>query len=113
MLSIQTSESDWSIAIKYWHDLGKHLNDPDDRKKVDFLNRIIFESASPNAHNSQSSATGAVTTEIPSIRTISEIMNEIDNELEKGDKKTDDANQLQAVGIKIDEKIKAFIREPV
>ena len=111
MLSIQVSEYDWSIGTKYWHDLGKHLNDPDDRKKVDFLNRVIFESASLNAHNSQSA--GAATTEIPSIRTLSEIMNEIDNELEKGDKKTDDANQLQAVGIKIDEKIKAFIREPV
>ena len=112
MLSIQVSESNWSTAKKYWHDLGKHLNDPDDRKKVDFVNRIIFESASLNGHNSQSSTTGAATTKIPSITTISEIMNEIDNELEKTEKKIDDL-QLQAVGTKMDEKIKAFIREPV
>ena len=115
MLNIQVSQSDWAIAKKYWHDLGKHLNQPDDTKKVDFLNHIFFESAGLNKYHSQSSTTPAAddkdsTTNIPSITTMSEIMNEIDNELEKTDLKIHDS---QTTDFKMDETIKAFIVEPV
>ena len=116
MLKLHVSQSDWSLAKKYWHDLGKHLNRPDDTKKVDFLNRTIFESAGLNGLHSQSSTTGSADekdrtlTNIPSIGTMSEIMNEIDNELETTEKKI---NESQTVKIKMDEKMKAFIRRPV
>ena len=124
MLNLQVSQSDWLLAKKYWVDLKKHLNHPDDSKKFSFVNRVIFESSGlNNVHNSQSlSTTGSLTTttttlvadekdatNIPSITTMSEIINEIDNELEKTDKKVDESQ----TSIKIDPKIKAFICEPV
>ena len=124
MLNIQVSESDWTTVVKYWHDLKQHLSQSHDKNKVDFLNRIIFESAGLTAFNSQYSTIRGVTTtivapadvkdktKIPSIGTMSEIMNEIDNELEfeNTDRKVNDS---QTIEIKIDEKIKPFISEPV
>ena len=114
------SESDWSIAIKYWKDLQKNLNHPDDLKKIDFLNRVIFESGGLNKLHSQSSATTTRKTKTKSavadgkdkrniasisIETMSEIMNEIDDELDDSKKVDDD--------MKIDSKIEKFIVEPV
>ena len=119
MLNIQVSEPDWSTGVKYWHDLAKRLNQPADLQKVDFLNRIIFESAGLKTKTSQSTTTvttalvaadGKDIVNIPPIEIVSEIMSEIDDELEKTERKVDDS---QTVEIKIDEKIKAFIREPV
>ena len=110
-MKVQVSDSNWSIVIKYWKDLQKHLNQPDDLKKIDFLNQVIFESAGSNTLHSQSSVTTTTKTETNissiSIATMSEIMNEIDNEL-------DDLHTVDdEMKINIDSKIKTFIVEPV
>ena len=108
VVKVQVSESECSIAIKHWEDWQKHLSHPDDLKKIDFLNRIIFESPALNTSlHSQYSVTTTRKTNISSIsiETMSEIMNEIDNELD--DSKTVDDD------MKIDSKIKKFIAEPV
>ena len=126
MARIQVSDHDWSIVVQYWKDLQKHLNQPDDLKKIDFLNRVIFKSAGVNRLHSQSSATvttaktaGVITDQKDrinissiSIETMSEIMNEIDNDLSKREKKVDDSKAVDDE-IKIDSKIKTFIVEPV
>ena len=105
MPNIQVEESNWSIAQHYWHDLKKHLNSPDDRKKVEFLNRIIFESADLNAFDYQSlnSTTTVKATErenetasdIPPIETMTELMNEIETELETTEVKVDDSQNVE------------------
>ena len=119
MVTVQLSDDDWSLVIKYWQDLQKHLNHPDDLKKINFLNRIIFKSTDVNISHSQTTA-GIVTADDKdrtnisaiSIAKMSEIMNEIDNELEKREKKLDDLKTVDDER-KIDSKIRTFIVEPV
>ena len=128
MVNVQVNDSEWLIALKYWQDLQKHLNQADDLQKIEFLNRIIFESTGLNTLDSQSSLVVTTTKTKPktqtkaalfaadgkdrikissiSIATMSEIMNEIDNELEERENTIDDE-------MKIDSKIKTFIVEPV
>ena len=113
VVTVQVSDSEWSTVIKYWKELQKHLNQPDDREKTDFLNRVVFELTGLKKLHSQSSVTTTTTTKTTanissiSVEIMSEIMNEIDNELDKTEKKIDDDE------MKIDDKIKTFIVEPV
>ena len=62
MLNIKVSESDWSIVKEYWDDLQKRFQ-PDDLKKVDFLNRVVFESSS-SCENESDTSSGSVRTRI-------------------------------------------------
>ena len=117
MVTVQVSDSDWSLVLKYWQDLQKHLNQPDDLKKIDFLDRSIFKSAGLNTAQSQSSAgvtdvKDKANMSSISISTMSEIMKEIDNELSQRENKVDDLKTFDEE-MKIDSKIKRFIVEPV
>ena len=93
MVKVQVSDSDWSTALTYWKDLQNHLNQQHDREKIDFLNRIIFESAGLNTLRSQPSETTRA----------------------KAAEVVDGKDDLKIVDdeIKIDEQIKTFIVEPV
>ena len=97
-IHFQVSASDWLTTKKYWKELEKLSVKPDDRKKTEFVNRIIFGSAGVNQ---------TATPEIPSISTMNEILTEIDIEaaVESPNTTTADAP--------IDDKIKKFISEPV
>ena len=106
MPNIQVEESNWSIAQHYWHDLKKHLNSPDDRKKVQFLNRIIFESAGLNAFDYQSSNSTTVKAperkdeiapDIPPIEKLTDLLDEIDqeNKFETTEVKVDDSQNVE------------------
>ena len=114
VVKVQVSDSDWSIVTKYWKDLEKHFTHPDDREKIDFLNRVVFESAGSNTLHSQSSITVTTIKRTKAAvlaaydkytRNIPLVSNEIDNELD--DLKTVDDE------MEIDSKIKTFIVEPV
>ena len=46
MIHLTLNESDWSRSIKYWKELTKRIFvSRDDQKKVDFLDKIIFNSS--------------------------------------------------------------------
>ena len=46
MVHLSVNESDWSKSIKYWKELTKRIFvSLDDKKKVDFLNKVIFNSS--------------------------------------------------------------------
>ena len=78
MIRFEVSETDWLTSKRYWSGLQKHFVLPDDRKKADFLDHTIFGSKRKDIG----------TTTVPSLSTMSEIMNEIDAELGNDDKKT-------------------------
>ena len=106
------SKPDWLTTKKYWDELSKHFVWPDDRKKVDFINQIIFESSGQN----ELSNTGTITTtetEIPSINTMNEIMKEIDNEVAITTTTTTAQTKEESKSATIDEEMKKFIVEPV
>ena len=98
MVTLQISDHDWSVVLKYWKELEKHLNHPHDFKEhIDFLNRIIFQS---HGQNTQRKTKNTITTQ---------------NEKEK-EKKVDDLKEEKDDGddqMKIDSKLKTFIVEPV
>ena len=73
MLSIHVSQHDWVIAKEYWSQLTLNNAFNDDSSKIDFLNKHIFSSGSITS-------TESVGDIIPSVTTISELMNEIENE---------------------------------
>ena len=60
MVNIKVSKSDWSTVKDYWNDLKEHFHGPDDLKKVDFVNQIIFESARPDSDTSEFVTTSTV-----------------------------------------------------
>ena len=91
MPNIKVSESDWSIVKKYWDDLKKRLNQPDDSKKVDFLNRVIFDSAI-SCENESDTSSGSVTTRIKVAET-----------------KVDDSQTVEINIDEIDEKITTLV----
>ena len=116
MIHLSVLKSDWLTTKSYWKDLEKLFVDSDDRKKADFLNRVVFESPGVKEIDSSNSNT----TEIPSIDTISQIMKEIDNELiitgdrDNDDYKTEIETETSKTQVpKMDEKIQEFIMEPV
>ena len=46
MVHLSVNESDWSKSIKYWKELTRRIFvSLDDQKKVDFLNKVIFNSS--------------------------------------------------------------------
>lgn len=113
MIHFQVRNSDWSTAKTYWKDLCKQLVSSDDQKKVDFVNKIIFESCGPNElsetkESTESNTITTTTTEIPSINTMNEIMKEIDNEVAIT---TAALVNTHPMGVK--EEITTFIVEPV
>ena len=120
MVTVQVSDHDWSLVLKYWRELEKHLNHPDDREKIHFVNQIIFESASLNKLEKKE---GGLLKEVEgtsnispiSIEKMSQIMNEIDNELSKSkiEKKSEDLKDEEDDEMKIDSKVKRFVVEPV
>ena len=77
MIKFELSDADWQTSKRYWSELKKHFTNPDDVKKADFINGTLFESS--NLNTSRTIATPT----IPSINSISELMNEIDSELKK------------------------------
>ena len=97
MVTLQVSDNDWSLVLKYWKEVEKHLNHPDDfKEQIDFLNRIIFESAGQNT-----------------AKTKNTIKTQKAKERER-DKKVDDLKQDDDDDdMKIDSKLKTFIVEPV
>ena len=108
MIHLQVSESDWLTTGSYWKDLCKHVASPDDQKKVQFLNKIIFESS---GLNKLSQPTDTTTTEIPSISTMNEIMKEIDHDVAITTKATKNKNNKKQNNK--NDKIKIFIAEAV
>ena len=109
VVKIEVNDSEWSTVLQYWKDLQKHLNDrDDDKKKIEFLNRVIFESAGLNTSlDSQSSIKTTIKKTKEAVVAVYDkytkyiplISNEIDAKLD------DD--------MKIDSKMKTFIVEPV
>ena len=108
VVKIEVTDSQWSTVLEYWKDLKKHLNHGDDhKKKIDFLNRVIFQSAGSNTSlHSQSSINTTIKKTKAAVvavydkytTSITLIPNEIDGELDD---------------MKIDSKMKTFIVEPV
>ena len=98
MVTLQISDHDWSLVLKYWKELEKHLNHPDDFKEhIHFLNHIIFQSPGQNTQR----------------KTKNTIKTEKEKEKEK---KVDDLKQEEDDGddeVKMDSKLKTFIVEPV
>ena len=83
MVTVQVSDHDWSLVLKYWRDLQEHLNQPGDQEKIHFLNQSIFKSAGLNRFDPKSS------------------------EKTERERKTHDEE------ISIDSKLQTFIVEPV
>ena len=98
MIRLELSESEWLTSKRYWNDLIQQLSKPADTNKADFIRRTIFES--PNITSPLKS--NDITTQIPSVNEMSELMNEIENETK------DEAR----FGL-LDEKVKKFIAKPV
>ena len=97
MVTLQISDHDWSLVLKYWKDLQKHLNHPDDFKEhIHFLNRIIFQSHGQN-------------TQIKTKNTI-KTQKEKEKETKVDDLKEEEDDNDE---VKIDSKLKTFIIEPV
>ena len=93
MVHLSVNESDWSKSVKYWKELTKRIFvSLDDKKKVDFLNKVIFNSSSDNENETKQENDLAIKT----TRTTS----------------SSDANTSETT-IKIDAIIKKFIVEPV
>lgn len=127
MIKLQVKHSDWVTTQTYWKDLQKLLVTPDDHKKAEFVNRVIFESGGVNEIISNSVKDVDITeTEIPSINTISQIMKEIDSESriasDDSKKETPESvtttvaeakTETETLVAKMDEKIKQFMSEPV
>ena len=98
-MKLEVSDCEWSTVLEYWKDLQKHLNDrDDDKKKIEFLNHVIFESAGlKKSLHSQCS--------IKTTTTINKTKEAVVAVYDKYTKFDDD--------IKIDSKMKTFIVEPV
>ena len=99
MVTLQISDHDWSVVLKYWKELEKHLNHPDDFKEhIDFLNRIIFQSPGQN-------------TQIKTKNTIrTQKKKQKEREIKVDDSKEEEDDNDEG---KIDSKLKTFIIEPV
>ena len=94
MVDLSINESDWSKSLKCWKELTKRIFvSPDDQKKVDFLNKVIFNSSTDNENETKQENDLAIKT----TRTTSS---------------SSDANTSETT-IKIDAIIKKFIVEPV
>ena len=110
MIRFALSDSDWQTCKGYWGDLRTLFAKPDDAKKAQFMDRVLFESSSLNDSSSKPS--------IPSIDSMAEIMNQIDEELKNDqDNQTDiKTNQLQTTTERkynYTKELKRFIHEPV
>ena len=103
MITLRVCQSDWSTTKTYWNDLQKHFVNKSDSTKANFINDVLFASV----HTSNSN-----TTDIPSVKTISELMNEIDEE-SKSDRKTNETAQNDVTDHDIDKDIKQFVSKPV
>ena len=94
MIRFELNDSDWTTSKRYWNELKKRFTKPDDAKKAEFINRVLFKSSARNVSSQTNPpdsstttiATITTTTPIPSINSISEIMNEIDNEIKSNSK---------------------------
>ena len=74
MLSIHVSEANWATSKEYWSHLTRNnLFNKDDSSKIEFLSNHIFSSVGIVD-------SGDHVANIPSVTTISELMNEIENE---------------------------------
>ena len=95
MVTLQISDHDWSVVLKYWKELKKHLDHPDDfKEQIDFLNRIIFQSPGQNTQR----------------KTKNTIKTEKEKEKKVADLKEEEDDNDQ---VKIDSKLKTFVVEPV
>ena len=93
MVHLSLTESDWSKSTKYWKELTKRIFvSLDDQKKVDFLNKVIFNLSTDNENEKKQENDLAIKT---TTRTTSS-----------------DGNTSETT-IKMDEIIKKFIVEPV
>ena len=95
MVTLQISDQDWYLVLKYWKELEKHLNHPDDiKEEIDFLNRIIFQSPGQNTQ----------------IKTKTRIKTEKEKEKKVDDLKEEEDGDDE---VKINSKLKTFVVEPV
>ena len=95
MIRLELSPSDWQTSKGYWNELKQHFSKPEDTNKVQFIDRVLFESSSLNDANS----TAPSIISIPSINSMSQMMSEIDSEVKNNgneidiDVKTQDLEQ--------------------
>ena len=124
MIKFELNDSNWKTSKQYWNELKKQFIKPDDAKKADFIDRVLFDSSSQNIslnshalmHASSVDAlptTTTVATPIPSMHIMSEIMSEIDKELKTDEKKNDNYNVIDSKMHEANEDLKQFIRKPV
>ena len=110
MIKVELSETDWLTSKSYWNELTKCFVNRTDRKKADFISNVLFESRhASNMIDSQPAEISSV-----SVNTMSELMNEIDEELKTNDSSISNvSNHTKNDGIDLDENIKKLIHEPV
>ena len=114
MLTIHVSQDDWAIAKKYWSQLTLNNIFNDDSSKIDFLNKHIFSSTGVTSNES----VGDI---IPSVTTISELMNEIENETKSNGNgsgsaqrdEIEDDEEISMINKQENQIMKQFIQKPV
>ena len=76
MITLNIAQSDWETATKYWSALStnKNIKKEDTLKQIDFLNDKIF--------NNESKMNEVELTRIPSVSTMTQLMNEIESEID-------------------------------
>ena len=113
MISLRISEPDWVSAKNHWKFVKQHLTNAAAIKKANFINDCIFEAATFDVEESS-----AATVPVPSVKKMSEIMNEIDHELTNDDdsKISNSAPALHGTTedvLSVHQSIKKFIGAPV
>ena len=113
MIKFELSDFDWRTSKQYWSELKKQFINPGDAQKVKFIDRVLFESSGVSAFNSHGSAT---TTVLPSINSLTEMMNEIDKESKDSEKHDIDVKthqQQETTEKNYSKELRQFIRKPV
>ena len=98
MITLNVKDEDWSVAKDHWVALKEQLTDKESIAKAEFVDDVVFNTAVTTAE-----------IDLPSLLILTQIMNEIDNEI-----KMDESNELESSEeLKLDENIKKFVCAPV
>lgn len=110
MISFQLSSKDWTVAKQYWSKLKTQIfTTGNNEKEVEFIDKIVFE-GNPIQQNEEKVDIELSLVNVPSITTVTELMDEIDNETKATTKETYISNSINT---EITPTIKQFISKPV
>ena len=114
MVHLSINECDWSKSVEYWKELTKRIFvSLDDKKKVDFLNKVIFSLPMDNENEKKQENNNGRWGGKGILNFVRSSFWQTPKDLAIKTTKTTTSSHAIATTIKIDPKIEKFVVEPV